>query len=181
MLVKHGVCSWTDKSLIDCGRLYTKKGDTASYLQIYSQKMPSVEVDSSTYTIPTKERVKKWLGVTPGSFKFHFKAHQLFTHQSSDYQKLPRVIREDFPHPQGPSAVDITMAEIPEETQEQLMKVRSSPFAPCACPTWPAQPPPSRARPAIVPGAGYGVGGRAPRGAQNDEDRDLLSCWLRIR
>lgn len=120
-MLRNGVCSWTDKSLIDCGKFYKKKGDTQAYLQYYSTRLGTVEVDASTYTIPTQDRVKKWLAATPEGFCFHFKAHQIFTHQQTEYSKLPRLIREDFNHPQGPTAKDIDRAEIPLAVQEQLM------------------------------------------------------------
>lgn len=90
-------------------------------LQFYSTKLSCVEVDTSTYTIPTVNRVQKWLGKTPKGFVFHFKAHQIFTHQHTDYAKLPRLIRESFPHPKGVGASEIDLKDIPEAIQEQLM------------------------------------------------------------
>ncbi len=52
---------------------------------------------------------------------FHFKAHQIFTHGNSDYAKLPRVIRDVWPHPHGPSAKEIQLDDVPESIQEQLL------------------------------------------------------------
>ena len=120
-MLRNGVCSWTDKSLIDCGKLYTKKGNSTFYLETYSSRLSCVEVDASTYTIPTKERVTKWCSATPEGFIFSFKAHQIFTHQRTEYNKLPRVIRDTFAHPQGPQAVELSLEEIPIPIQEQLM------------------------------------------------------------
>ncbi len=71
--------------------------------------------------IPTTNRVKHWVDATPAGFVFHFKAHQIFTHGNTDYGKLPRLIRDDFKHPHGETAKEISLEDIPESVQEQLM------------------------------------------------------------
>ncbi len=57
----------------------------------------------------------------PKGFVFHFKAHQIFTHGNTDYAKLPRLIRDTWPHPHGTTAKDVQRDDIPEAIQEQLM------------------------------------------------------------
>ncbi len=61
-MFRSGVCSWTDPSLISCGKFYPKKGAGKhdELLRFYATKKPCVEVDASTYVIPTVNRVKKW-------------------------------------------------------------------------------------------------------------------------
>jgi len=40
--------------------------------------LPGVEVDTSTYAIPSKVSVRRWLQAVPAGFIFHFKAFGLF-------------------------------------------------------------------------------------------------------
>ena len=110
------------RSLFSVPQFYKNKSSKQEdHLRFYSSKLPCVEVDSSTYVIPTAHRVKQWVNATPAGFVFHFKAHQIFTHGNTDYSKLPKLIRDGFPHPQGEQAKEITLDEIPEGLQEQLM------------------------------------------------------------
>jgi uncharacterized protein YecE (DUF72 family) len=63
-ILKFGVCSWTDSTLIACGRFYPKTFKTNSErLSFYSTQFPCVEVDSSNYAIPPPHRVEKWVKV----------------------------------------------------------------------------------------------------------------------
>ncbi len=59
-MLRSGVCSWTDPSLVSCGRFYKKAGKADDLLRQYGAKRACVEVDASTYVIPTVNRVKKW-------------------------------------------------------------------------------------------------------------------------
>lgn len=55
MAILVGTASWTDKTLLDCGRFYPKDANTAeARLRYYSSLYPVVEVDSSYYAIPRK-------------------------------------------------------------------------------------------------------------------------------
>jgi uncharacterized protein YecE (DUF72 family) len=48
MPILIGTASWTDKTLIDCGRFYPKGENTAeARLRFYAFQFPLVEVDSS--------------------------------------------------------------------------------------------------------------------------------------
>jgi uncharacterized protein YecE (DUF72 family) len=63
-ILKFGVCSWTDSTLIACERFYPKTIKTTSErLAFYSTQFPCVEVDSSNYAIPPPHRVEKWVKV----------------------------------------------------------------------------------------------------------------------
>src|ERR1044072_3370054 len=93
-----GTSSWTDKTLIDCGRFYpaTAKAPEAR-LRFYASKFPIVEVDSSYYAIPTEKTAKQWVERTPDDFVFDVKAcGRLTTHQTQP-KALPKRVREALP------------------------------------------------------------------------------------
>ncbi len=62
-LIKHGVCSWTDPSLLTCGFYPKGCANNSERLRFFSTHMPCVEVDSSNYAIPPVDRVTKWVHV----------------------------------------------------------------------------------------------------------------------
>ena len=79
-----GTASWTDKTLIDCGRFYPKEARSAeARLRYYATQFPLVEVDSSYYGMPTPANAQLWAERTPAGFVFNVKAFRLFTgHQT---------------------------------------------------------------------------------------------------
>ena len=114
---------WTDQSIKTCGRFYPPWVQTSEQrLKVYSQTFPCVEVDSSTYAIPSPSNTAKWAAQTPdgeekgsgakdfldissldrasehllhSGFKFHFKIFGLFTHRSASVGTLPRQVRKE--------------------------------------------------------------------------------------
>ncbi|AMO24462.1 DUF72 domain-containing protein [Ramlibacter solisilvae] len=88
-----GSASWTDKTLIECGRFYPKDCTTAeARLRHYASQFPMVEVDSSYYGLPTPQNAQLWADRTPPGFVFNVKAFRLFTgHQTS-----PAVLPKDI-------------------------------------------------------------------------------------
>jgi len=55
-----------------------------------------VEVDTSTYAIPTKAQALSWCDATPPGFIFHVKAFGLFASRSCPFNAIPRDIRETY-------------------------------------------------------------------------------------
>lgn len=88
-----GTASWTDKTLINCGRFYPKEAKSAeARLRYYATQFPIVEVDSSYYGMPTPTNAQLWAQRTPDGFVFNVKAFRLFTgHQTS-----PIVLHKDL-------------------------------------------------------------------------------------
>jgi uncharacterized protein YecE (DUF72 family) len=75
-----GSASWTDPTLIACGRFYPPDCDTAeARLRFYATQFPLVEVDSSFYAIPSARNARLWAERTPDGFTFNVKAFRLFT------------------------------------------------------------------------------------------------------
>jgi hypothetical protein len=71
-------------------RLYGRVAEHYSRCGLFS----CVEVDSSTYAIPSPATVKGWCDQVPSGFVFHIKAFGLFCSQSVPLNALPRAVRE---------------------------------------------------------------------------------------
>lgn len=85
MTILVGTASWTDKTLIACGRFYPPQAKTAeARLRYYATQFPMVEVDSSYYAMPSVASAANWAERTPEDFVFSVKAFRLFTgHQTA--------------------------------------------------------------------------------------------------
>ena len=54
-VLKVGTASWTDRSLIESGRYYSKGCTSAeARLRYYASEFPLVEVDSTCYGMPSE-------------------------------------------------------------------------------------------------------------------------------
>ena len=88
-----GTASWTDKTLIACGRFYPREAKTAdARLRHYASLFPLVEVDSSYYAMPTPANAQLWAERTPDHFTMNVKSFRLFT----GHQTAPTVLHRDI-------------------------------------------------------------------------------------
>ncbi len=62
------------------GRFYPKDLKSEDFLSFYSQKLNSVEINSSFYAPPTPTMVKSWSGKTRDDFRFSIKSPRQITH-----------------------------------------------------------------------------------------------------
>ena len=90
MTIRVGTASWTDPSLVKCGKFYPR-GCTSpeDRLRHYADQFPMVEVDSSYYALPAPANVEKWVQRTPADFIFNIKAFRLFTGHQTERKVLP--------------------------------------------------------------------------------------------
>jgi len=80
--------------LLRCGKFYPSWVKTAEdRLKHYSQLYPCVEIDTSTYAIPRRDAVDRWVKATPAGFLFHVKAFGIFTNLSCPLATVPNVQR----------------------------------------------------------------------------------------
>lgn len=87
--VIQGTCGWLDQQYpSSVGR------DAASRLTYFSRIWPSVEVNSTTYTITSPETTSKWCKSTPKNFLFHFKAYGLFCSRGIAFGQLPSGVKQ---------------------------------------------------------------------------------------
>jgi uncharacterized protein YecE (DUF72 family) len=63
------------------GSFYPKGMKSADYLNFYSTRFDSVEVDSTFYRCPTIEAVNNWALKTPPGFVFSLKIPRSITHE----------------------------------------------------------------------------------------------------
>jgi uncharacterized protein YecE (DUF72 family) len=88
-----GTSSWTDKTLIECGRFYPASVTTPEErLRFYAAQFPIVEIDSSYYGIPSIENAQRWVERTPPGFMFNIKGYRLFTRHQTPVVSMGREI-----------------------------------------------------------------------------------------
>ena len=123
-----GSASWTDKTLIECGRFYPADCKTAdARLRHYASQFPIVEVDSSYYGMPTPQNAQLWADRTPAHFVFNVKAFRLFTgHQTS-----PDVLHRDIRQALGPEPPrTLYYKDVPAEIRAELWRRFTEALAP---------------------------------------------------
>jgi len=117
MPVRVGTCSWTDPTLLACGRFYPRSVRTAqARLQFYASRFPIVEVDSSYYRLPCARTAYLWAQRTPPGFVFHVKAFRLFTGHKAPVDALPADIASEL----SPGARMVDYASMPGELRDEL-------------------------------------------------------------
>ncbi|WP_254067983.1 DUF72 domain-containing protein [Acidovorax sp. SRB_14] len=95
MALLVGTASWTDKTLLECGRFYPASARSPeARLRFYASQFNLVEVDTSYYAIPAVATTQHWAERTPPGFVFNVKAFSLFTGQWTSTDVLPRDIRQ---------------------------------------------------------------------------------------
>ena len=103
MRLLTGTASWTDPTLLACGRFYPPEARSAeARLRFYASRFPMAEIDSSYYAMPSAENAYLWDQRTPEEFIFNIKAFRLFTGHQTPLSALPADIRRelsDWPEP----------------------------------------------------------------------------------
>lgn len=118
--IRVGTASWTDKTLIDCGRFYPPGVTTAeARLRHYAAQYPLVEVDSSYYAMPVPATTALWAARTPDHFRMNVKAFRLFTDHPAQPKVLPPDVREALPKALA-GAARFSLAELPAELVDLL-------------------------------------------------------------
>jgi len=115
-----GTASWTDKTLIACGRFYPPGAKTAEgRLRHYASQFPIVEVDSSYYAMPAPATAQLWAERTPEGFVMNVKAFRLFT----GHQTEPHVLHKDLQLAMGGSLPPrFFYRDLPPELIDELWK-----------------------------------------------------------
>ena len=96
--IQVGSCSWTDPTLIACGRFYPPGVTSAeARLRYYAEQFDIVEVDSTYYAPPSARNSELWAARTPAGFVFNIKAFGLLTHHPTVVERLPGWLRNALP------------------------------------------------------------------------------------
>ena len=64
------------------GGFYPEKARPADFLRLYSERLPSVELNTSAYQLPSEERFSSWAEQVPPDFRFAVRMPRLITHGS---------------------------------------------------------------------------------------------------
>lgn len=116
-----GTCSWTDPTLVNCGRFYPPEVNTpAERLRFYAANYPIVEVDSSYYGLPSERNAALWVERTPPGFTFDIKSFSLFTHHPTPHQALPQDIRKALPRELIEEKKNLYYRDVPAELRDAL-------------------------------------------------------------
>ena len=114
-----GTSSWTDKSLIECGRFYPPSATTPEErLRFYASQFPIVEIDSSYYGIPSVENAQRWAERTPAGFVFNVKAYRLFTRHQTPVVSLGKELARTL----GATKKNVYDKDVPEEIAMELWR-----------------------------------------------------------
>ncbi|HHY96031.1 MAG TPA: DUF72 domain-containing protein [Firmicutes bacterium] len=120
--IRVGTCSWTDPSLLACGRFYPPDASTPEgRLRYYSGQFSVVEVDSSYYSLPREAAARVWVERTPPGFRFDVKAFRLFTHHPTPATALPKDIRGELPTGLR-ERENLYLKDVPPELQEEMWR-----------------------------------------------------------
>ena len=120
MTVLIGTASWTDNSLIACGRFYPKEARTAeARLRYYASQFPLVEVDASYYAMPSPSTAQLWAERTPHGFVMNVKAFRLFT----GHQTQPNVLHRDIQQALAPiTKHNLYYKDMPGDIRDELWR-----------------------------------------------------------
>jgi uncharacterized protein YecE (DUF72 family) len=62
------------------GGFYPGKAKPADFLELYSARLPSVELNTTFYQLPAEEQLRSWAERTPPDFRFAVKMSRRITH-----------------------------------------------------------------------------------------------------
>jgi uncharacterized protein YecE (DUF72 family) len=93
--VRVGTCSWADTSLSKYWYpASVKPGERLGY---YAERFDTVEVDSTYYSLPAEQMVRRWAERTPPGFVMHVKAFGVMTRHPVKVEQLPPDLRDEAP------------------------------------------------------------------------------------
>lgn len=96
-LVKAGVTSWADRSLVESG-WYPKGASTPeARLRFYASQFSIVENDATYYAVPAARQSEAWVARTPEWFTMNVKAFAPLTEHYTDPKRLPPDVRDALP------------------------------------------------------------------------------------
>jgi uncharacterized protein YecE (DUF72 family) len=93
-----GTASWTDPTLVKSALFYPSSATSAAErLAFYASQFPTVEVDSSYYTILSEDVARLWVARTQPGFIFNVKAFAWLTQHPAETGRLPLAIKHALP------------------------------------------------------------------------------------
>ena len=125
-----GSCSWTDPTLIACGRFYPQGVTSAEdRLRYYATQFPLVEVDSTYYAPPSERNSRLWVERTPDGFVFNVKAYGLLTGHPVRTDRLPAWLREAVA-PEALGKRNVYRKDVAADAVERLWEIHRGALEP---------------------------------------------------
>ena len=62
------------------GGFYPERAKPAEFLELYSGELPSVELNTTFYQLPSEDQMHRWAAQTPSGFRFSVKVNRRITH-----------------------------------------------------------------------------------------------------
>jgi uncharacterized protein YecE (DUF72 family) len=125
MSILVGTASWTDRTLLACGRFYPHEARTAqARLRYYATQFPIAEADSGFYAIPSASTTQAWVERTPPHFVFNVKAFRLFTGHQTPVAALDADLRRELAYDGADDgARDVLFADqLPREIHDEAWR-----------------------------------------------------------
>lgn len=85
-----GCAVWAFKDWV--GSFYPAKSQPTSFLKLYSERMLSVEGNTTFYSVPSPEMMRRWSTNTPSDFRFCPKLPRAITHVGPLMAHLPAAL-----------------------------------------------------------------------------------------
>jgi uncharacterized protein YecE (DUF72 family) len=79
------------------GRFYPKGMGQSRWLSYYAEHFDTVELNATTYRLPSPEQVKRWCEIVPAAFTYTVKLSRLITHRKTLPQRIDEFI-ENYMH-----------------------------------------------------------------------------------
>jgi len=120
--IRIGLSSWTDKSLLECGKFYPPEADDAEgRLRYYASRFPDlVEVNSTYYALPSERNAFYWTQRTSDDFVFDIKMYGLLTRHPTKPRSLPKDIYRELDE-DARSKQRIYLNHVSQEAAEEIM------------------------------------------------------------
>lgn len=85
-----GLAVWAFKDWV--GRFYPPKSQATNFLQLYGERMLTVEGNTTFYSVPSADSVARWAQKTPATFRFCPKLPRAVTHEGPLMMHLPEAL-----------------------------------------------------------------------------------------
>jgi len=131
MRILTGTASWTDPTLLACGRFYPPHARTPeARLRHYASQFGLAEVDATYYGMPSGHMAHLWATRSPAGFVFDVKAFRLFTGHPTPLRALPADIRRElgagdddaWPARQGAADPALFYRQLPADLRGELWR-----------------------------------------------------------
>ena len=93
-MVRIGTSGWVYS---DCrGRFYESGVAQSKWLEYYARRFDTVELNATTYRLPSESQVGAWCAKVPAKFRFTVKLSRLITHRRDLPPRVDRFIENYF-------------------------------------------------------------------------------------